>query len=127
MTKKEATLRQKTEALFDEWVWIVERFGYRLEIVFFESSDDLPRGMDNFYMAIGDRSFEYLRGTIYVDLERLATLDSEWELEQIIVHELVHILLSPFKDIDIPSSPEEYVTTAIAQVLIESANKKDPH
>lgn len=116
-------IENKVKKYIKKWAWLVEGYGMKFSVVFFDTYADLPREHKNI-SGMGVRtSFLYMEGTIYVNLEGLRNKTDE-ELEEYAVHELTHFLLSPYNDLDDQDAAGEIATTLVSRALVNLDKRK---
>jgi predicted SprT family Zn-dependent metalloprotease len=59
--------------------------------------------------------FRYLHATIHVNVNMCKSSDED-EIEYIVIHELVHLLVSPLQESS-ETTPLEYTVTSIARIM----------
>lgn len=93
-------LTEKIRGYFKKWDWIVTRYGWRFDINYYAKTQDMPRGIVYSAMMSCAPNVPYLEGVIAVDLEVCSDDVSDDELEEAVVHEIVHLLLSLMRETD---------------------------
>ncbi len=117
MTKKQvAFARKKLQLYFKKWEWLVTHYGWKFDVFYCDNYHDMPRSAGEDTAMITYAKFRYLKGEIYVNLEICAKEDKE-ALEEMTVHELTHMLLSPIEE-DAPVDQMEYTTTTISRIFL---------
>ncbi len=99
---------------FKRWSYMVEHYGWAYTVYYHNSAEDMPEQF-NYVCAAGTTAdFKYLHASIHVNLRQCMNSD-EHEIEYIIIHELIHLLISPLQvDEDIP---KEYTVTTLARIM----------
>ena len=117
MTKKEVTsARKKLQLYFKKWEWLVTHYGWKFDVYYCDKYIDMPRSAGEDTAMITYAKFRYLKAEIYVNLELCSKEDKE-ALEEMAVHELTHLLLSPLDDMaDIEKM--EYTVTTISRIFL---------
>ena len=83
---------------------------------YYDSMEDMPEEFQTESCAAGTVAhFKYLEATIYVNLKMCAHMD-EGEIENVVIHELTHLLVSPLQESS-EETPLEYTVTSIARIL----------
>ena len=113
MTKNETMRLFKKH--FKRWVYMIEHYGWKLTLYYCDSIEDMPERFDSECGAGTIAKFPYLEAAIYVNLKKSADLD-EAEIEYIVVHELVHLLVSPLQESN-EVTPLEYTVTSLARII----------
>ena len=110
-------VEQKVRGLFYQWEWMLIKFGWSFDVLYYNSQDDLGhkewQGIDYDCAMFCKVKFQYLKGTIYVILDQLAQLSDD-ELERAVVHELTHFLIDPLQE---DEGNLEYTTETISRVI----------
>jgi len=117
MKKQNKKLRTKIRIHIDKWKWIVTWLGWRFDIYYVEKHKDMPddTSRDKGVNASVYSNWSYLKAQIYFSLEKCMDYDDK-ELEEIVLHELTHILLDPL-DGSTDSEVLEYCVTSVQRVL----------
>ena len=105
-----------------KWKWIVTEYGWKFDMMYCDNFADMPRDVTNERtVAIVTSKFDYLSADIYFNLEIVAELSDD-ELEEDIIHELTHMLVSPIVE---SNEMEEYTVTTISRVLMRMKSALD--
>ena len=115
----EQLMEEKIRILFNKWIWMITKFGWEYKIRFYYKMSDLPSNLTE-AADMGIRpDHELLSAEIMVNLERCIINNStDRDLEEYVVHELMHALLSPLKSY--PGAPaEEHVVTTLARLFLD--------
>lgn len=94
---------------------MIEHYGWKLTVRYVDSLDDMPDGTSSDCAASTTADFKYLEAVITVNLKRCNDM-KEKEIEYVVVHELVHLLVSPLQESS-EITPLEYTVTTIARIL----------
>ena len=113
MTRKEVLALYKKQ--FKRWVYMIEHFGWKLSVVYCDSYEEMPEDSTEEAVAYTRSMFRYLEASVFVNLKKSENF-SEHAVEAVVIHELVHLLVSPLQE-DNGVVPLEYTVTAIARVL----------
>jgi hypothetical protein len=107
---------KRIKSYFHKWEWIVTRYGWHFTILYRDGFDEMPHGtvLPNTAM-LTTSNFNYLQGVINVNLKVCFNEDDD-DVEEMCVHELTHMLLSPFSGED-NERDKEYVCTTISRVI----------
>jgi len=108
-------LEDKIRDYFKKWEWIVTKWGWRFDIFYYDTADDLSKKDRKEHpdaCMFVDARFQYLKGGVYVILDRVDGLSDE-EIEGLVVHELTHFLLDP-----IYNDLWEYSTETISRLFL---------
>jgi hypothetical protein len=119
MWKSDDAANKKTLAIFkrqfQRWGYMVKSYGWEYVVKYYTASEDMPDGSDPNTRAITKWSFKYLYATISVNLNTCSGMDED-EIEEIVIHELTHLLVSPLVESS-ETTPLEYTVTSIARIL----------
>ena len=99
---------------FKKWCSVVDNLGWRVLVEYCDSSDEMPSGSGLDAYAVCQAQYPYLSAVISVNLCRSKGLSVE-EVDEIVCHELCHILLSPLDPL--PSRELEYTVTSLSRIL----------
>lgn len=113
MTCKETIAEYKRQ--FKRWTYMIEHYGWKLTVCYCDSIEDMPPGSTFEANACTIANFKYLEATIYVNLKQSEGID-EHGIEYIVIHELVHLLVSPLQESS-ETTPLEYTVTSIARIM----------
>jgi hypothetical protein len=94
---------------------MVRSYGWKYTVKYFTASEDMPDGSDAKTGAITKWNFKYLDATISVNLNTCSGMDED-EIEEIVIHELTHLLVSPLMESS-EITPLEYTVTSIARIF----------
>lgn len=116
MKKKERKkLIKELRRHFKQWRWMVAWLGWRYTVCFMDTHKDMPEESGEDGAALIFASWGYLKATIYICLEKCEAMD---DLEYLVIHELVHMLIAPIRS-DIERNDDlEYCVTSIAKVML---------
>lgn len=128
MTDKEFNaLKKKVERIAHYWRDILDLNGHRLRYKFIRE-----RHTDRFTIAECSSLWQYKSHTITFYMPSVAECDDDTELEEDILHELVHILIAPASGNDAPKDEHlrekvEFATQSVTYALIyaRKAGRKD--
>lgn len=128
MTDKEfKTLKFKVEKIANEWREIIGLHDHRIRYKFIR-----VKHSDNYTVAQAFPLWQYKHHTVEFYIPTVAECDSDEELQEDILHELVHILVAPVAGNDAPQvaaerERAEYAVQCITYALIwaRQAGKKD--
>jgi len=110
---------KRISKFIDKWSWIVTSYGWKFDVCYCDTTQDMPRKSNDNAVAITYPQFPYLMGTIYFSLEKVKEVDDIY-LEEIVVHELTHLLVSPMH-----SDLEEYAVTTISRLIMQRSQQKE--
>lgn len=113
MTKKQKRAMKRIKKVVEDWKWIVTRYGWQFD-VYYCRADEYPDEVSEGGTGIVYSQFQYLEGSIYFNLDKMKRFD-ERRIEDIVVHELVHLLLRPLQESE---DNVEYTTQSVARVLL---------
>ena len=118
MTKDETLKLLKKQV--ERWKYMVLHYGWKFDVYYHDSAEDMPEDATINCCAYTRADFEYLQASIHINLRKCQDLDKD-TIEYIIVHELVHLLISPLRE-NSDSTPTiytnlEYTVTTIAQII----------
>ena len=94
---------------------MVEHYGWKLTVCYCDGVEDMPGEFSGDAAAGTLVQFKYLEATVYVNLKRCEGI-GESQVEYIVVHELVHLLVSPLQESS-ETTPLEYSVTCLARVI----------
>jgi hypothetical protein len=100
---------------FKRWGYMVKSYGWKYTVKYFTASEDMPDGSDAKTGAITKWSFKYLDATISVNLNTCMWMNED-EIEEMVIHELTHLLVSPLMESS-ETTPLEYTVTTISRIL----------
>lgn len=106
---KETT--DKIRAYFKKWEWIVIEWGWKFDVHYCNCAEDMPDDASFNAAGITYSEWSYLSAKIYINVKKMSDLEDD-HIEYAVVHELVHLLLAPFRD-----DNEEMCATTIARVI----------
>lgn len=114
--------RDRIKKLVKKWQWIILNYGWQFEVHYCETSRDMPKEFEN--SDGGSFSYpSYMEGGIYFNLMACDKLNAD-EMEEVVVHELTHFLVSP-----IMKKPEEYqmeqTVTMISRAFLRMDNDRN--
>lgn len=109
--------------LFEYWSYMVAGLGWKLSVVYHDSYEDMPEGTSTTAVAYTTCEFKYLDAVIHVNL-RLAKDLKKDDLVYVVIHELVHLLVSPLVESS-EVTPHEYTVTTIARIIQGLGRKND--
>jgi hypothetical protein len=116
MTKNETINEIKRQ--IKRWSYIVTHYGWGFTFYYHDTQEDMPE-VAGICAAYTTANFNYLRASIHINLRACSDYDKE-EIEEIVVHELTHILLSALGSV---TGDVEYVVTSISKVMLGLRNK----
>lgn len=128
MTDKEyETEKKRIRKYIDQWARPIGLGYWKIDFVFErvnyqKSITDGKRMIDESVHAECDVRPNYLEATITFYLRNTIKVDKD-ELEETVVHELMHIFLSPMSTKD-TMDPEEIVATTLSRGFIKIRNEK---
>lgn len=113
---------------FSKWAWIVTHWGWKVQMIFYDCIDDMPHDLQEEWgvnvAAKAECRWGYARGYIYINLEKCYHTHNSADpdemlmtLEELVVHELTHLLIAPMEREDTQSGVIEYVTTSVSKAL----------
>lgn len=102
----------------DKWSWILTSYGWKFDICYCDTIQDMPRDASDNAIAIAYPQFSYMTGKIYFNLDAVKNENDDY-LEEIIIHEFTHFLLSPIHE-----GQEEYATTTISRLIRQRTEGK---
>lgn len=111
----------KIKRYFSNWEWLVTHFGWKFDVHYSNGYSDMPSSATAGTAMITFPQYDYLKGNIYVNLD--VCEDQEEMLEEFVVHEIVHMLLSPMGD-GAPEKLVEYTTTSIARLFLSLKKRR---
>lgn len=77
-----------------KWEYMVTHWGWKFNVNYCECYDDMPTEASEHTDAITFMIWNYLEGSIFFNLKRMARHDEE-DIESVVIHELSHFLLAP--------------------------------
>ena len=116
------TTKERLQEQFDRWAYMIEHYGWKLTVTYCDSVEDMPDDFTYEATAGTHHHFKYLEATIYVNLHRCEGLDDEC-IEYLVIHELVHLLVSPLQESS-DVTPLEYTVTSLARIIKGLRNKE---
>lgn len=123
-SKKEIALVEKrARSYFEKWSWIAERYGWEIDVKYREETRDMPR-VRSVIGSLAAALFDFgaLHATIEFDLEyNLDQCDAD--IEDTVVHELVHVMLAPIYSTAYTEQSLEYTVVSITRVLLAMDKK----
>jgi hypothetical protein len=125
MKAKEA--EKLVKKFIEKWKHIVTHYGWKFHVYYLEDHAGFPGGTRGATTsAVVYPNFKQLEANIYFNLENLASEDEEY-IEETVVHELTHMLISPLQvDADLEETLVEYTVTTIARALKGMGKEKQP-
>lgn len=122
--KEAAAAQQRIRDYVDKWSWLVTNYGWKFDVTYCMTAEDMPDGHRN-VQACAIWQFEYLRANLYFNLRSVKDLDNA-DLEELVVHEITHLLLGAYDPED--ATGKEYVTTTVARCFVglNNANQAKP-
>lgn len=111
--KDAAALQEKLRGYVEKWSWLVTNYGWKFDAHYCMAAEDMPEGFQDAY-AMCSHKFNYLLGDIYFNLRALKELEDA-HAEEIVIHEIVHMLLSAYREDE--ERGMEYVTTTVARAF----------
>lgn len=125
--RKFAILKKKVEKIANEWRDIIGLHDHRLRYKFIREKHSEGNTVAQIYPL-----WQYKHHTLEFYMPTVDECDSDEELEEDILHELVHILIAPASGNDAPSNQaerevREYATQCITYALLwaREAGKKN--
>ena len=108
--------RERVKALFERWIGLIGLDRWKIKISYL-AEGPIEGDDGSFALMTCTARWEYRKATITVALSECPALPDD-ELEQIVVHELMHIFLSEMREKDEDLKHEERVATMLAEGLI---------
>lgn len=96
------------------WSYLVTSYGWKFDVNYCANSEDMPAGNGNCY-ALAVYQHEYLKGDLYFCLTRCSKLSDD-ALEEIVIHEITHMLLAPMQNSENGENTER-VTTMVSRLF----------
>ena len=116
MTKEEFDeLTETIRGYFDKWADIVTCYGWKFDINYYGTRRDLPSNIDPIAAMTVFSDWSRLTASIHVHLEEMGRAPDK--IEEIVVHELVHMLLSPIDD-DAEEDNLELTVTWVSRLIL---------
>ena len=107
--------------LFLDWEFLVTGQGYKFDVLYFDNHLDSNGFLTSQMTAMEVfQDWKYKRAKIGVNMH-VCTAMEDYELEETVVHELVHILIGPCESDD--ARINERVTTEIAFAILKTRVK----
>lgn len=118
MTKLQAEIKK----LFSKWEYLVTSYGWKFDVYYYDTYEDMPPKVEATptTLMVTGCDFQHLRGDIHVNLRVCQNFveENNETIEETVVHELVHLLVSPITDFDVPETPTEYVVTTLSRLFM---------
>mgnify|MGYP003494830787 CR=1 FL=1 len=114
------TLTKKIAKLFRKWSWLVTHWGWKFTVNYVACSEDMPDGAGASMSTTSHH--QYLQGLIWVNL-KVCEGESDEMLEEMVVHELCHLLLAPMAQNPESEHEKELTCTTIARCIIGARGK----
>jgi len=111
--KAEMTDTEKIRYYFAKWEWFVIKWGWRFDVNYCESYEDMPSDASYSAAALAFSEWQYLTAQIYINIKKVSTMNDS-DIEYMVVHELTHLLLAPMQD---SVDNEEMSATTIARII----------
>ena len=111
--EKTGDVTEKIRAYFKKWEWIVLKWGWKFDVNYRDSYDDMPEGTGEDAAAIVFAKWLYLQADIYINVKKVSSLEDK-EIEYMVVHELTHLLVSPLQE-DLDNA--EMCVTTISRIF----------
>jgi len=96
-------------------MYMVEHYGWKCSVNFYDCAEDMPEGVGYECSAYTTADFKYLEAVVSVNLRNCDKLSGH-EIEYVVIHELVHLLVSPLVESS-EVTPHEYTVTSIARII----------
>lgn len=97
------------------WSYLVTSYGWKFDVYYYDNGHEMQDASQS-CAAITDSDSKYLKGNIRFNLHNCSEC-SESELEEIVIHEITHMLVSPMQYTDCPTEQVEYVVTTISRLF----------
>lgn len=111
---------KRIKAAFKRWEHIVARWGWDYKVIYRDSTDEMPTGSMFNNMAVTTHDYSYLTATTFVNL-KCCFDESDEDIELMVLHELVHLLIAPIKDEC--EEHREHVCVMVSRVLQDENNR----
>lgn len=124
-TRKMKRIKLMLKQQVERWSYLATSFGWKVTFYYCQPWElgIVPSvSADDVWAGVASGSWQYLRGHIYFNLNVMAEQnyqDTPAEVEAVVVHELVHLLLMPLQE---SADNKEYTTETIARVLLGLRN-----
>lgn len=118
MTAEQA--REIMQGYIDDWAYLVTSYGWKFDVVWCPNGHGMPGDTSRWCVGYTSTYHQYLSATIYFNLYLCAQKSKE-ELEEILVHELTHLLLAPMQA-DNSADNTERCTTMVSRLLVGLRN-----
>lgn len=96
------------------WSYLVTSYGWKFDVHWCANGHEMPGGNEECY-GFASYKHEYLNGDIHFNLFHCATLN-ESELEEVVIHEITHMLLAPMQH-EITEDNTERCTTMVSRLF----------
>jgi hypothetical protein len=97
------------------WSYLVTSYGWKFDVYYYDNGHDMKDASEN-CAGITTADAKYLKGVIRFNLHNCAGCEED-ELEEIVIHEITHMLVSPMQYDDCPQDQVEYVVTTISRLF----------
>ena len=114
-------VEEKMRAAIEKWSWIVMRYGWNFDVNYVLGCDNMPAGSDVNTTGATSARWEYLKGTIWINLLALQD-ESDDEIEKTAIHELFHLLLAPMGEVHNQTEKLEYTVTCLERLFFAVAH-----
>lgn len=101
----------------DNWSWLVTKYGWKFDIYYHEYACDMPEGGQG-AAAFTTGHSQYLKAAIHFDLRACAEY-AIVDLEEMVVHEITHMLIFPMQYPEFQPHDVEYVVTTISRMFVK--------
>lgn len=99
----------------DRWKYLAKSYGWKFDIYYADNGHRMPNGNED-AAGVTFTQFQYLSADIWFNLCKLSDCD-ESEIEEIVVHEITHMLIAPVQH-ENNAQNVEYTTTTVSRILI---------
>lgn len=104
------------------WRYLATSYGWKFDVYYADNGHAMPKNKNACYAATNYRS-EYLDADIWFNLFLCSDL-TEKALEEVVVHELTHLVISPIDFDESQRKDLERVTTMVSRLFIGLRNGK---
>ena len=109
---------ERVRKFVKKWAHIVTHWGWKFEMKYVACFDDMPSGTTSDEVAMITFPLSaYLRGDIYANLRVCSQLTDD-VLEEVVVHELTHLLLAPLVLEPTSEQAKERTCTILARCIL---------
>lgn len=99
----------------DRWKYLATSYGWKFDIYYADNGHRMPSGNED-AAGVTFTQFQYLSADIWFNLTKLSDCN-ESEIEEIVVHEITHMLIAPVQK-DNNEQNVEYTTTVVSRLFL---------